>query len=373
MATRRSLNRVLQSLIIDHDVNVRGYTTNVVRRMIATLNRSDDAIFTELLARLSYMDPDAFTITRLDALLSSVRELNRDAYGTLSDEFRKELGEFTEFEVGFFQSMLARNLPPALPVAKVSIDQVYAASLARPFQGALLKDWIAEQEEHKARLIRRTVADGFTQNKTTDVIVREIRGTAARGYSDGIIEISRRDAEAVVRTALSHTAAFAQDQVYERNFDLLKEYVWSSTLDLRTTPQCQIRDGKRYTAAENPKPIGHDLPWGAGPGRLHWGCRSSKLPVTKSWRDLGVPIDEFEPADRASLDGAVPSKMTYEEWLREQTAERQDEVLGTTRAALFREGKLPLSKLYDKNGEELTLEELRKRQASAFKRAGLDE
>lgn len=366
-----SLNRRLQSLIIDHAVNVRGYTANVVRRMITVLNRSDADIFEELHRRLQYMDPDSFTIERLDALLATVRELNRDAYAMFDSDFRDELGLFTEFEVGFYTNMLAKNMPPAVPVAKINIDQVYSAALARPFQGALLREWIAAQERDKAIAIRRAVADGFVQNKTTDQIVREIRGTAAKGYSDGTIEVSRREAQAIVRTALSHYSATAQDRVYENNLDVLKEYVWTSTLDLRTTPECQVRDGKRYTAEENPKPIGHTYKWLAGPGKLHWNCRSTKLPVTKSWRDLGIDIDEFNPSERASMDGQVPSKMDYEEWLKEQSPERQDEVLGPTRAKLFREGNLSLKELYSAQGEELTLEELRKRQASAFTRAGL--
>ncbi|HEX8551811.1 MAG TPA: phage minor head protein [Abditibacteriaceae bacterium] len=367
----RPLNVRLQSLIIDHAVNVRGYTANVVRRMISVLNRADDGIFTELVRRMAYMDPDSFTMIRLDAMLASVRELNRDAYAAFDRDLRAELGAFTEIEIGFFQGMLGKAAPPVFPVAKVAIDQVYTAALARPFQGALLKDWMADQEAHKAKLIRRTVADGYTQNKTTDVIVRELRGTASKGFKDGIIETTRRSAEAVVRTSLSHYSAVTSERVYSQNFDLIKEYQWTSTLDTRTTPLCQIRDGLRYTAEENPKPIGHRYPWGSGPGMLHWNCRSTKTPITKSWKDLGVDIEEFSPTERASMDGTVPEKLTYEDWLRDQSAERQDEVLGPSRGKLFRDGELSLGEMYSARGEELTLEELRKKQASAFTRAGL--
>jgi SPP1 gp7 family putative phage head morphogenesis protein len=364
-----SINRTIQSLLINHAVNARGYSANVLRRMIATLNRSDDAIFRELNRRLQYMDPDSFTIQRLDGMLDSVRQMNTAAYAEFDSGLRSSLRELSIFEVAFQTDMLARVSGFAFPVAKVVPEQVYAASLARPFQGALLREWIAGQAEDKAQRIRRTIADGFVQNKTTDQIVRDIRGTQAKGFSDGVIEISRRDATAVVRTALSHTAAFAQQEVYDANDDLIKGYTWGATLDTRTTPQCQVRDGKEYN--KQFKPVGHSYPWGAGPGLLHWNCRSVRIPIIKSWRDLGIPIDEIEPSTRASMDGQVPAKTDYEEWLKDQSAERQDEVLGPTRAALFRDGNLSLADLYSANGEELTIEELRKKSAEAFKRAGL--
>jgi len=200
--------------------------------------------------------------------------------------------------------------------------------------------------------------------------VSEIRGTRAKGYSDGIIEISRRDAQAVVRTAIAHTSAFAQQQVYDSNEDLIKGYTWSATLDLRTSSPCRARDGKEWS--KDFKPIGHAYPWGAGPGMFHWSCRSRRVPVLKSWRELtGVDIADWTPAERASMDGQVPSSLDYGAWLKDQSAARQDDVLGPTRGRLLREGGLTLDDMYGARGKPLTLDELRERDAQAFKRAGL--
>jgi SPP1 gp7 family putative phage head morphogenesis protein len=365
-----SINRRLRDFMIAHIVDVRGYTANVVRRMIATLNRSDDKLFTELMKTLERMDPERFSVVRLDRMLESVRTVNADAWAALDSSLRSELKDFTSFEVAFAQGALETVTGAmAFPVARVSVEQVYAAALSRPFQGGLLKEFLKDIEDKRATAIRRAVADGFVQNKTTDQIVRDVRGTAVNKYSDGIIEISRRDAQAVVRTALSHTAAFAQQEVWDANEDLIKGYQWVATLDTRTTPQCQIRDGKEYD--RNFKPVGHNLPWGAGPGLLHWNCRSTRAPITKSWRELGIDADEVPASTRASMDGQVPDKLTYEEWLATQSEERQIEVLGPTRAKLFREGGLDLKDLYNAQGEEITLDELRKRQARAFETAGL--
>lgn len=362
-------NQRLRDLQVDHAVDLRGYSVNVVRRMIAVLNRADAALFSELVVRLRTMTPETFTIERLDAMLDSVQALNRAAYARVDAELRGELRGLSEAEVLFQRAALLTSLPPAFPIASVSVDVAYAAAMSRPFQGALLREFLADQSLKKGRMIRQAVADGFVQGQTTDAIVRKLRGTRAANYADGLLEITRRDAQTIVRTALAHTASFAQQQVFDANASLFKGYLWVSTLDLRTTSECQVRDGKEYTL--DFKPVGHSYAWGAGPGRLHYNCRSARTPITMSWRDLGVPMDEFLPEDRASMDGTVPAAQDYAEWLAKQSAARQDEALGPARGKLFRAGGLSLKELYDAQGAELTLDELRARRPTAFVKANL--
>jgi hypothetical protein len=57
--------------------------------------------------------------------------------------------------------------------------------------------------------------------------------------------------------------------------------------------------------------------------------------------------------------------------LRGKPAEFQDEILGVTKGRLFREGGLTLDRFVDSKGREYSLDELRKRDADAFEKAGL--
>lgn len=68
----------------------------------------------------------------------------------------------------------------------------------------------------------------------------------------------------------------------------------------------------------------------------HIGCRSTVVPDV-DWAGLGLepPPDSM----RASADGPVPSSTSYNQWLRDRPAEVQDEILGPSRAQLFRDGK----------------------------------
>lgn len=94
----------------------------------------------------------------------------------------------------------------------------------------------------------------------------------------------------------------------------------------------------------------------------HFNCRSS----------FEIVYDGYTaPKQRASEHGVVENQ-TYYEWLKEQPPEYQDEVLGKTRAKLFRDGGLSLQRFkelqLDKNFTPLTLDEMKALEPTAFKR-----
>jgi hypothetical protein len=367
-------NSRLHDAAVDHAVDLVQYQNGIVRRIIALLNRVDSDLIVRLTDALEGLPASSATVERLDALLTSVRELNARAYRDAGQELTDELRRLVDYEAGYqlalFQSAIPPQVAASVGLAAVQAEQVYAAAMSRPFQGRLLREWARDIEADRMRRIRDAVRMGFTEQETIPQIVRRVRGTRARGYADGIIEIDRRAAEAVVRTAVSHTAGFTRDRFYEANDDLVKAVQWTATLDTRTSEGCRIRDGLRYTTTEH-KPIGHSIPWAGGPGRLHWQCRSTAVPITKSWRELGLDIDDFSPTERASMDGTVPADQTFAGWIKRQSASRQNEVLGETRAKLMRDGGLPLDRFYNDKGRYLSLDELRAKDAKAFARAGL--
>jgi hypothetical protein len=122
----------------------------------------------------------------------------------------------------------------------------------------------------------------------------------------------------------------------------------ASTLDNKTSHDCIIRDQLRYTL-EN-KPIGHKVPYLQGPGKIHFCCRATETLILKSWRELGIDIDEMDEGTRASMDGQVPAKTTYLEWLRRQSPQRQDQVLGSERGRMFRAGEIDLGEMFTDKG-----------------------
>jgi hypothetical protein len=364
-----NVNQIIEDEQVAHAVSLEKYKVGVVKRIIALLNRSDADLSAALAAALERLPAESFTVERLELLLDQVRLINSQAYASVATELQSDLKELAGYEVSWqralFESAIPNPVQVRFPIASVSAEQAYAAAMSRPFQGRLLRNWATEIAADRMVKIRNAIRTGYLEGKTTDQIVRGIRGSRATGYADGFLERPRKDLAAVVRTAVSHTAATARDEFIKANEEIIKADRWVSTLDNKTSPMCRIRDQLQYTAVTH-KPIGHKVPWLQGPGKIHWCCRSTSAPVTKSWKELGIPLDEMTPAQRASMDGQVPAGTNYSEWLNRQSDARKIEVLGPVRAQLLKDGKLDLEDFYSPTGEWLTLDQMRARDAAAF-------
>ncbi|KAA0970301.1 phage head morphogenesis protein [Aureimonas fodinaquatilis] len=350
-----ALNDEILDRIIAHQIWTQRYSTATVRKVIALLNRADkrivDRLATQMLSELS--------VERSNKLLDAIRTIVAGAYGVAIEGLTSELSSFGAYETGFQNNLLRQALPDTFETVRPSASQVVAATKARPFQGRLLREWGKDLQDSAFKRVRDTIRMGMVEGRTTDQIVRDIRGTKARNYEDGILQRNRREMESVVRTAVNHTANVAREETYKANADIIKGVRWVATLDSRTTTICASRDGKVYPVDNGPRPP------------AHFGCRSTTAPVTKSWREMGFDVDDLPAGTRASMNGQAPADLTYNEWLRKQSVETQEEVLGVTKARLFRRGNMPIDRFVDKTGAEYTLDDLRQRDAAAFVRAGL--
>jgi SPP1 gp7 family putative phage head morphogenesis protein len=354
-----AVNDDIADLQVRHMVGLQRYSTSVVRKIIALLNRVEPDLIAQILKR----DPTAvsgeFSQRRLEALLEAIREINAAAYREVQRDLRDELGQLAVYETSFQQRLVGGAITVELDVVTPSAQQLKAAVLARPLQGRLLKEWAQGLEQQAYVRVRDAIRMGFVQGETIDQMVRRIRGTKAASFADGVLEISRRAAERVVRTAVNHTANYARELFYAENDDLIKGVMWVATLDTRTCTECMALDKQEFDVDEGPRPP------------LHLNCRCTTTPITKSWKELGINLPEAPEGTRASMNGQVPASLSYNEWLKNQTAAVQDEALGPTRGALFRKGGLPVDRFVNRNGDQITLDELEEQEAAAFRKAGL--
>lgn len=369
----RTVNEKLCDESIAHALFLSRYSNYTANRMVKILNKSDADLTARLLVALDDLNPSSFTVRLLESKLASVREVNRLAVSAMESVLLDELSIFSGYETGFQYELFELLLPDAVlrkySLARVTEEQVYAAAVAKPFQGRLLSDWAENIESDRLTRIINTVRKGYLQGDTNEQIARQVRGTKTHGYKDGAIQVSRANVVSITKTAISHFASVARNKFAENNADILDYKKWLSTLDTKTSTDCRFRDQLKYTL--DGKPIDHKIPYLSGPGRIHFCCRSLEILVTKSWRDLGIDIDEMDAGTRASMDGQVPSNTTYGEWLQRQPYQRQVKVLGETRARLMRDGNLRCDEFYSDRGEWLTLEQLRAINEKKFEVAGL--
>lgn len=364
-----NLNQSLRDRVVRHELYLKRLANEEVRRTRELLVAAEADIQKQIERRMAWIaergfDSSPFTLRRLEANLKEVRSVVRAAHRELGGQLRSSLLGVAKHEAGWAADAVAGELAGVgveLGVGVAEGPLLSAIVNKQPFQGALLKDWTAKLGEDTYHAVRGAVRQGLLQGEAIGDIARRLRGTKANAFKDGVLAIRRRNAEAVVRTAVSSVANSAREATWKANDDLVKGVQWVSTLDDRTTPQCQVRDGLEYTLDYEPR--GHSVPWGDGPGALHWNCRSTSVPVLATWKELGIDAREVTGEQRAALDGMVPSTQNFGEWLGHMRDQGRlglvEEVLGKKRAAAFMAGEIKFKDLFNEAGDFLTLDKLK--------------
>lgn len=349
-----SVNDALRDRAIRHAVLILRYGTGVADQIVRLLNSADDEILEKLGARLAAIEERGFDIgrkatARLERMLDEIGALNGAIYQRIEEALTDELVGFSTAEAGFQRDTLVTSIGADLGTTLPSPARLRAIVTETPMEGRLLASWAKGMEAGRMDRINQAVRLGMVQGEGTDKIVARIRGTKAARYEDGVLHISRRSAQAVVRTSVNHVSNVAAQTTWKENSHLVKGWQYLATLDSRTTVTCAGLSGQVFPIGEGPIPP------------RHVNCRSLSVAVTKSFRELGVDKDELPPGKRASMDGQVAGDTTFAKWLTMKGDAMQDTVLGKTRADLFRSGKLDLADFIKNDGTVLTLDQLRKK------------
>ncbi|MDX9698634.1 MAG: phage minor head protein [Rhodocyclaceae bacterium] len=394
-------NEEYRDAALRHQIGLRRYSAGITKRVAQLLEAADADLTERLRLRLARFEgkPLDFTGERWKALLADIREARAVALQKYKDMVRGELGTLSVMEGEREVGLLTAAVPIEISFAAVAADQLRAIATSRPFQGRLLKDWFKSLEQVDQQRLTQALQLGMANGEPTDDIVRRVVGTRKNNYTDGILSMTRRDAQAVVRTAVNHVSNTARSYVWDANSDVITARIWVSTLDGRTSAVCRARDGHGTAVGDNPLPEGIQplKPADVKPP-AHINCRSVMVayidgvgllgnrPTVTDTRNrrkreidfraeakrTGRPIQEIRADWARDNVGRVPSATTYQDFLSRQPAAFQDDVLGKTKGKLFRDGGLKVDQFVDRNGTELTLEQLAATKPEAFVRAGLD-
>lgn len=286
----------------------------------------------------------------LEASIKSIASLIEKGVGKVTEFAGNRLVSLASLEAKWQTSILRDAMRAVVDFTMPSPSLLRAVVYSKPFQGELLSGWYDDLSKKAQKLVSRSIRAGVVEGKTVPEMVQSLRGTRAGNYKDGILNVTRRDAESIVRTSVNHTVTEARDETYGANADLLDGWRFVATLDGRTTLLCASLDGQTFPLGEGPKPP------------RHFNCRSTTAPLLKSYKEMGLKIKSLPEGVRESVDGSVPKKTTYGEWLKTKDASFQDEVLGPARGQLFREGKVGIADFIDESGKMYTLKQLAKRE-----------
>jgi len=393
--TPNTVNTEFFDSLVRHQTFLMRTSGSIRNEVIALLNATEEDLVAMIRGRLGSsrgLTPNS--IDRADRLLKDIRGIRSEAWSEIDNLWTQSFLDIAVGEAKFSQSALDTVLPVRVETKLPAGATLRALVANRPFQGRVLKRWSSAQRAADIQRIDEQVRIGLVQGESSDVIARRVVGTSRAQGTDGITQLSRRSAAALTRTATIAYSNAARQEFFTENNTLFTEELYVATLDSRTTPICRSLDGRRFPVGEGPQPP------------LHFNCRSLRVavigedvvgnrpfnPTTQrgllreftSTEGLGrissranLPrgfkgkFDRFARGEARSMIGRVPAKVTYDQFLRRQSTEFQNDTLGVTKARIFRAGAT-LDRFVDRAGNEIPLRLLSRSDAAAFRAAGLD-
>lgn len=362
MAEGDSINKRIQDRAIRHAIYLDRFHARVSEEVLGYLNRE---VYPDLLAklearlsmiRLRGFDSGFETTKSYLRMLDDLGAILEDGHKEAAKRVREIARELAKVEARWQTQVLLDTVPEDAH-ALVQLDRrvnlsIVQAVVHRPMQGKVTSEWWGDLSRQTAAKLQAQIGVGLAQGETQDQIVRRVRGTKANGFRDGVLNVERQQAAAIVRTTTATVANNATMETLRGLKSVLRGVKWLATLDTKTCPICGPMDGKVFDVDDPslPQPP------------LHWGCRCKLSPVVKSFRELAglKPRAASGVSDRTrdSIDGQVPADVTWSEWIEQQPAARQDEIFGAGRARLFRAGKITAKDLATRTGRIRTLAEL---------------
>ena len=390
-------NEALFDALVRHQIGLLRLSGSIRNRVHRLLDATEDDIAAQITRRLANhqgLDSPA-AVRRLERLLARIRATRAKAWDEVTGAWVEELRELARAEPVTSAEIIRSVSPVQATLALPPAGDLAALVTSRPFEGKVLRDWAKDVARADLDRIQAQVRIGMVQGEDSRAIARRIVGTVRNRGKDGVTEITRRNAEAITRTAVNHISNRARGAFFEANKEVFSEEQYVSVLDRRTTPVCASLDGKRYPVGKGRFPpqhfscrsirvvvLGRELignrPANPTTERMLLREYAERNDIARVTKRADLPrghkgkFDTFARTRKRELIGQVPAKTTYQDWLRRQTAEFQDDVLGKTKGRLFRNGGLTLDKFVDPRGKTVTLDTLRQKEAAAFRAAALD-
>jgi len=390
----KTSNELFFDAMVRHQIFLLRFSGSLRNGTIDILNATEEELNAAIL-KSGISGDETEDFIKLKKLLQDVKDVRGPAWVEIEQKLSTELVNLALSEPAFVIAATKTVTPVILDMDSPSPKAIRDVVRAKPFEGRTLKEWAAKMAADDLARIESQIKIGMIQGESIDDISARVVGTPVLKGADGVTQMTRNQAATITRTAVNHIANQSRRLTFEENKDVFTSELYVATLDARTTPICRSLDGQLFDVGEGPIPP------------LHFNCRSLRIAVIDNNELVNRPfkastsrqlLDEFTEANnlkrvrtRADLPfgfkgkydsfskkrvreliGTVPGKTSYQEWLTGQSKSFQIDVLGKTKAKLFRDGGLKLPKFVNRQGDELTLVELATKHKKAFRDAGLD-
>lgn len=221
-----------------------------------------------------------------------------------------ELGDLVAITDEWERALAGSQLPAAFDLSWTRVDGRTLDAIVQRTTGHLesrMHPLPADQQATMKQVLIRGVAIGDNPKTAATIMLKRLHGA----FDGGL-----RRAQVISRTEMLDAHRAAADAARKANADLLTGWMWTATKSHRTCPSCMALDGRIFPL-DQPGP--HDHPCG----------RCTAVPVTKTYRDLGIAAPE-PPADYQS----------GREWFDQQPRAVQLSIMGAERLARLDRGEI---------------------------------
>lgn len=321
---------------ISHQIGLQHYANSVVRDVVRHLSDVQADVENELLS-----GPSVSRSEVLRKKLIVIRDMQRESEGVLRGLLEEGFGGAVTQEAEFLRQFYGKGRGLEATLEYPSAAMLVASALSAPMSNQHLKSWTRKLTSDQIREVDRQIRMSVTLGEGVPEVVNRLRGSVGAVGTDSVWARSKRSAEALVRTGISHVTNVAHKDFIDRNADVFTHFVHVSVLDGRTSAICMERHGHVYKVDDGDIRV----------PPLHVGCRSTLV---------GVPAGT-KPEDLGFGD--------FGDWLGRQSDSKVEDVLGKKRAVLYRDGKLKVERFTNNQGKLLTLEQLRVQESKAWGKA----
>lgn len=327
---------------------------------------------------------------QVNRILREIRALNSDPIKEAWEAVTNELNETASYEAAYYANLMQTYGAPLLNVpAATKVQNYIGRSLmslgADSPQTGTWAQFVRGNIDAVASEYDNVIKSGFARGQT----IREV-SQSIRRVTDGK---AKNWAESLARTGMSHYAERAHEAMALDNDDIIKKKYLLVTFDNRTSFICMHYGSSKknpWKMGDDKAPVlplhynerstyvylveGQDEPSGIRPAVGGKGDKRAReiYEARRKRTDKKVKYRGRRDSDVFDVE-QVRASTSYDSWFARQPAWFQDDILGKTKGRLYRQGGLELSRFTDMTGRELTLVELRIRDAKAFELAGLDE
>ena len=268
-------NEELRDALIRHQIGLLRMSRRISREVIAILNATEPALRDRIEVLLAGIAGGVVDVrsprnaARLVQLADALREIRQPAAQQMLGVWTEELRAMSAAEAAFMSTAIQTVAPVVLDLNRPDGRSLRAIPTSNPFEGRTLRQWTDRLVAADVDRMMTAIRTGLSLGEDNRTIARRIVGTVRRRGVDGVTQITRRNAEAITRTATNHVTNQARLQFMLANRDILSEELYVATLDGRTTPICRSLDGDIFPLGEGPRPVP------PGPGHRRRGHRQA--------------------------------------------------------------------------------------------------